>query len=298
MFKQVTTIVLISTAGLLTALANGCSSSSSPNTSNDAGGGGNSGDSGAVTQPSGDSGGGTEKDSGGGTVGDGGVVTPEDSGGGGGGDSATTPPCFTAPTTYTAGTASPTPVVSANQCAPADITGDGGFVSSCGANGTNAACNAWLGTNVAAFSAADAAVSTTCGACMFPADSTGNFTNAGPIFNVTLPGNVDSFGPNVGACVQLLDTTNGAACALALDNTNTCDTIACGQVQTCTATQGQACQTDVNAAGGACATPAATQSACQSDAADGGAYTTCTASQDYDTILTYVIDQMCGAGAP
>jgi len=103
-------------------------------------------------------------------------------------------------------------VQTANQCAAADITA---YVTACGATQTTTSCNTWLAANVAVFSSADAAVSTTCGACIYPTDSSGNFTNAGPIYNTTLPGMYVASTANTGGCVQLMDPDGGAPCALA-----------------------------------------------------------------------------------
>ena len=146
----------------------------------------------------------------------------------------------------------------------------------------------------------DGGASTTCGACIYPTDTSGNFTNVGPIYNTLLPGMYVSSAPNTGGCIQLMEPTTGPACAVALDNTTSCYSIACGQDQTCTQTNYDTCATDVTSAGGACATAAASQSACQAFATDGGAYDSCAAADD--TGLTYIINLFCGdtndAGTP
>jgi len=116
--------------------------------------------------------------------------------------------------------------------------------------------------------------------------------------------------------MQLVDSTNGAACALAFDNATSCDTIACsilsgsgnGATQ-CSATVYQNCTTFAEETGEPCnAANTAFQSstACAADFADGGAYRTCTpgeaagadAGANGETDFTYIVNLFCGTGTP
>jgi hypothetical protein len=131
----------------------------------------------------------------------------------------------------------------------------------------------------------------------------GNITNAGATFSVIVGSGSSQtlvFGPNYGACIQLKDTTNGAACALALDNTNACEQDACdfdGTSQ-CSASDFQTCATFVTGTGGPCHAAAVSESACATDEADGGAAQICSpgGGNDQATDFTYIINLICGAG--
>lgn len=289
MFKTFVSVSTIGSLGLLTALATGygCSSSTGNGASNDAGSG-NEADTGAHTGPSGSSsgsasgsssgsasgsssGGGGDMDGGGTQTGDGAVAAPA---------------CYAAPA-YTALTAAPGPVKGAQGLCTADEIST--FITACGDGQTQTSCNDWQNTNILA----DAGP-TTCGACIFPSDSSGNPTNVGPTYTVVVSSTVATFGINYGACISLLDPTNGPACAVALDNSTDCEQESCA---TCTTTAtADSCFTYTD--NGACATPVnSVQTACASDQTQGG---TCqpgggkTANPDW----TYILNQICGSGAP
>jgi hypothetical protein len=105
------------------------------------------------------------------------------------------------------------------------------------------------------------------------------------------------FGPNYGACLQLTDATNGAACAKAYDAVSDCNGVQCDSCSD--ATTYQTCVQTVNA--GICQQYAsAAQTACASDFADGGAASTCSpgsATQKQDPDFTYIITLICGGGS-
>lgn len=172
--------------------------------------------------------------------------------------------------------------VMANVCSSTDISN---FVAACGDNGTDTTCGDWQTANLS-----DGG--TSCGNCIFGGvDGSGNALNNGAVYSD--PDNF--FGPNYAGCVQLVDTTNGAACAPALDNYQGCLGVACDM---CDQQSAQDCQTAVQT--GACGTYGnAVQSACPTDFNDGGAYNTCTpgGGQTQDPDWTYIINLVCGTGA-
>jgi hypothetical protein len=274
MFKQQTTIAIALISAASTMAAYGCSSSTSGNTppAADSGAPGAE-DSGAVTQPTGDSG----------------APGSSDSGAGNTDSAAPAPACFAPPTGYTALTAAITPTQALNACTSADISA---FITACISATSPTPCDDWQTANIAGV--ADGSAGTACGNCIFPADSMGDVTNAGPTY--ILPSS-NKFAANYAGCVQVLDSTNGAACGLAYDNWTDCDDYACGA---CADSDFGGCQSYVDGTGQACATAYMSTQACTSDAADGGAFNTCqtgVAATDFTTI----INLFCGtgdAGAP
>jgi hypothetical protein len=282
MFKQTTiAIALISAASTLAAY--GCSSSTSGNTppANDSGAPGAE-DTGVSTQPTGDGSVSQGNDSG--------EVAPSDGGNVGTDSAPPAPACFAAPTGYTALTAAITPTPVKNACSSTDISA---FITACISGTSASACDDWQTANIAGL--ADGSAGTACGNCIFPADSMGDVTNAGPTYILPSSG---SFTANYAGCVQLIDSTNGAACGLAYDNWTDCDDYACG---TCSSqsTYG-ACQTYADGTGQGCAAAFTSTQACTSDAADGGAFNTCQTGVPA-TDFTTIINLFCGtgdAGAP
>jgi len=250
---------------ILTVFA-GCSSSSTHASGNDAGGGS---DTGTHVDASGSSSGGSS--SGGNDSGGGGDSSGDDSGG--------TCPDNTPYTSETYATA----VAHQGKCEASDIAA---FVAVCGDNyGTGAGCTAWWIANVAG----DAGTGTACGNCIA---APGN--NGGSWSDPTSVQGSEAF-PNYGACIQLLDPTNGPACAAALDNISACEGLQCddcpdGDTYT-------ACQATVDAA--ICSTYNTTwESACTTDDADGGVGSTCSpgsASMAYDPDFTFIINLVCGS---
>jgi hypothetical protein len=277
MIKQMTTaIVLISATSILTGL--GCSSSTTGSTTpgSDSGLPANE-DSGATTGPVAD----------GSTPGaDSGSETPTDSGTASGEDSAPpAPACYVAPTGYTALTSSPTPSKKLGSCTSTDISA---FITACISSTTPTPCNDWQNANLAG--AVDGGAGTACGNCIFPADSMGDPTNAGPTY--ILPSS-NTFGVNYAACIQVLDPTNGPACALAIDNWDDCTDYACGS---CTSPSTYTtCQSYVDGAGMGCNTPYTSTSVCSTDDADGGPINTCQTGVT-TTDFTNIINLFCGSG--
>jgi hypothetical protein len=181
-------------------------------------------------------------------------------------------------------------------CTATDISA---FEKACGDNATAAGCNAWQTANVAG---ADGGGGTACGNCILPSNtlSTGGasyvtFDSAGGGY----------FGPNYPGCIQLLDPTNGSACAGDYYNLFSCLSLQCNL---CTGTAGDmtsqdpaACQTADVAAGGICASYLSPyQTKCMADNADGGVANKCSpgngVTQDPDWNL--IIGLICGGGTP
>ena len=253
----------IASAAIIATAAYGCSGSTTTNGGNgtDGGGGGGGGD--GSTTPVTDAGGGgspdssTTKDSGTGPKGDGGLACPP--------STATFTP-----------RGSGTPVPNQQVCGTQQIAD---FVTACGDQGTQAACNTWMAANMAG----DAGAGTACGNCiMAPKNNGGVFTDVTGGY----------FAPNYGACLELLDKTNGAACATAYNNVTDCEGIAC---DSCTKGVG-AC---VNAADqGSCASYlSAANTACAADNADGGTFATCAPDpQGQNGDYTFIISLICGGG--
>jgi hypothetical protein len=170
------------------------------------------------------------------------------------------------------------PKVQANACASADIQA---FISACLDSSDQSACDTWANSNVAS----DAGAGTACGNCIFSADGNGAVwfdPNAG----VPLP--------NYGACIALTDPTNGAACAGAVNDAQSCQDVACGSCMDQTSYDG--CATAANS--GECASyGSALQTSCKSDQS---AFSTCFPSQtsmNQDDDWTLIINMVCGAGS-
>jgi hypothetical protein len=226
------------------------------------------------------------------------------SGTGGTGGSTTTSsgggPCNVGTSGYSPLSAAPTPNPMTSSCTSADISG---FISACIAStATNATCNTWQTNNLAGGMDGGGA-GTACGNCIFPSDSQGNATNTGATYTITIGTGANAssfFGPNYGGCVQLLDSTNGAACALAMDNLNNCESQACtfDGLDQCSQSDYDTCVTYVTGTGQGCNTAYNAQSACTADDADGGAAQTCSPSggTNQTTDFTYIINQFCGTG--
>jgi hypothetical protein len=185
------------------------------------------------------------------------------------------PACTPSTATFTPRTAG-TPAPGQGVCAASDISA---FVTACGDNGSLSTCNAWIAANAKT----DAGAGTACGTCILAPN------NAGGAF-VDPQGYVN---PNYGACVELLDKTNGAACAAAFDNQTDCEAVACDQC-----TQGyNGCVHAAN--NGSCSSyVSAANTACAADNADGGALNTCAPDPNgQDGDYTFIISLICGGGA-
>ncbi len=256
-------LVLTAFSFLLTGAAafGGCSSSSGNSSSSSGTDGGSS--SGVVHKDSG--GGGSSSSSGGSSSG----TTSS------GGDTGATCPDNTAFTPQPYATATGHKGV----CTAADISA---FTAACGDNGSNAACQAYQTSNTG-----DAG--TACGNCIFDP------TNAG----ATWVDQMGYFGPNYGACIQLLDPTNGAACATALDNLNDCLGFECDDCAD--STTFQTCSQTVGGAGGVCNSYVAPdQTKCATDLGDGGVGNQCSpgaASGKQDPDWQFIINLICGGGS-
>ena len=260
--KQITVLSFGTLSALLLVPFAGCSSSS--NSPADGGG------------PSGI----MRVDSGGNTATGGG----EGGGGGGGGDAG--PACLMPVTNFQTSTyVSATPHL--GSCSPSDVST---FLAAC-VDGTDAsACNDWLNANIPR---GDAGAGTTCGACLFAPQDNGAAWVDPNIFAET---QMLLFNPNYAACVQLLDATNGAACGAAINNSTSCENVACNSCVSdtdfndcVTAVDGAACLSYANTA----------QSACASDVAAGGAFVTCSPGQvsnNIDDDWNLIIGMLCGSG--
>jgi hypothetical protein len=281
---------LIRTVGVLSAvvlagsltLGAGCSSSTS--------GGGGTADSGPGTKDTGsvatDTGAGT-KDTG---------TTPADTSAGDDttgsqdqGDAALvecTAPASTA--SYTPATYVPA-VAHQGVCSATQISA---FVTACGYSmgATQMTCNAWQAAN-----AGDAG--NACGGCIAnPSNNGGLWLD--PYYKAM--NNIFYGQPNYGACIQLLDPTNGTACAKALDADQACNGVAC-DAACMTATDPNGFQTCVMAATGCNSYATTEMTACATDiSADGGGVgnTSCqpsAASGDQDDDLNFIIGLICGS---
>jgi hypothetical protein len=174
-------------------------------------------------------------------------------------------------------------------CSPSDISA---FITACGDNGGDPMCSTWLSANVAG----EGGAGTACGNCIAaPAK------NNGAVFVDVLRGangglNYDALMPNYAACIQLLDPTNGPACAAAMDTYSMCDNLACDPCYNMSQFEGMACDSTTPSG---CVSYSNTQTtACMTDMADGGAQDTCSPGQasgasdpDYQFILTLI----CGS---
>jgi hypothetical protein len=161
-------------------------------------------------------------------------------------------------------------------CSPTDV---GAFVTACGSNGSQTACDNWQNANLAS----DAGPGTACGNCVIaPMNNGGTWSDVNGYFL-----------PNYAGCIQLTDPTNGTMCATALNNRQGCEGLAC---DSCTSYQ--TCVTSVDSTGCSQYT-SAFRSACMSDLADGGAVATCApgaASNNPDLDLSYIVTLICGGG--
>jgi len=167
------------------------------------------------------------------------------------------------------------------------------FLSACvtaSSSTVNALCGAWQTTNIPS----DAGAGTACGNCIVAPDNNGGLW-IDPLGN---------FWPNYGACIQLTDSVHGPACAAAYNNASGCEDVgcevscngsgACGQNAGC-----NACEE--SAAENGCKTYAATeQTACATEAADGGAFDTCSPGSAINSQVpdfSYIITLICGGSA-
>jgi hypothetical protein len=215
-----------------------------------------------------------------------------------GGGSSSGGPCYQGTSGYTALTAAPTPAQHANACASTDISA---FIAACITASTG--CDAWFTNNVMGDAADGGGAGTACGNCIFPVDSSGNPLNTGGTFSTVVGTGANAtllFGPNYSGCIQLKDTTHGAACALAMDNLNNCEEVACafdGTTQ-CSDANFTTCANFVTGTGQGCNAAASSTSACATDDADGGAAQICSPSggSSQSTDFTYVINLFCGTG--
>jgi hypothetical protein len=268
--------LLLSASLLALAASTACSSSSSTGTT-----------------PGQDSGTTTENDS---SIGSEDSGTPTGDSGSAGQDTGTTPtgdgsmPLSCAPADDAGTYASVTYVASTkgtNQCASGDITA---FVTACGSNATNTSCQDWFTANVAGQMADGGGAGNTCGNCI------ANPNGAGALW-------FDPFGYfnwNYAGCIQLTDTTNGTACAGALNNIDGCQAQYCDQ---CDTNSYEACSNATIAASGQCASYNSTfNTACANDLGIGDGGTAAAAcfpsmgSNDSDPDITYIATLICGSG--
>jgi hypothetical protein len=163
-------------------------------------------------------------------------------------------------------------------CTYSDISA---FMTACVTGLDQAACDDWVNGNLAS----DAGPGTACGNCILPQ------TNDGPIWFD--PNGYPS--PNYAACIQTTDTANGMACATALNNSASCEGIACDACMT--QSDSDCCIKTVDSAG--CATfTSALKSACMADFASGGALETCSpggATNSLAEDYSYIISVICGS---
>jgi hypothetical protein len=186
--------------------------------------------------------------------------------------------CETSTASYTPAPYSP---ATAHQgvCTSVDIAA---FVTACGDGSTQATCKAWAGSNVATKD--DASAGNPCGNCIISQDNNG-------VFWFDPDGDTET---DLAACVQLTDTTNGIACATAIDALLGCDAVGCDSC-TSSATEQNDCVMAVQK--GSCSTYASgLTSACPTLFDPGGAYATCTPglSSGMNQTLTYIANLLCG----
>ncbi|HEY1696627.1 MAG TPA: hypothetical protein VGG39_30910 [Polyangiaceae bacterium] len=186
-----------------------------------------------------------------------------------------------APATY------PAVVPHQGVCTAGDIAG---FLVACGDSAVPSDCKAWQLANVGA---GDAGGGTACGNCILAAG------NAGAAFVDQAGASGEQyFGPNYGACIQILDKTNGAACAPAYDAVTDCNGEQCDDCSG--ATTFDACASGVDALAGICTTYAqSATSACAPDFADGGIAYECSPGAATDTLdpdWQLIIGLVCGSG--
>lgn len=157
------------------------------------------------------------------------------------------------------------------------------FLAACGDHGNSHDCQAWIGLNTGA-----AGFGTPCGDCILAFDDTGASFHTQNEF----------FGPNYGACIQLLDPEN-PACAQSYDSMIDCDGLECDDCLL--PVPYRTCASEANAPdAGICGPYAAgMRAACATDLADGGVLARCkpadgTDARDPDWKV--VIDLVCGSG--
>ena len=241
----------------------GCSSTTNNVAASDGGGS----DTGVSHKDSGSSSGGDDSSSG------------DDSSGG---DGSVTSACFAAkPFTSTAYVP-----VTPNQavCATADIAA---FVKACGDGATQTTCGNWQAVNSAGGQADGGGAGTACGNCILSQNGQ----------------NSAYFGPNYPGCIQILDATNGAACAAAQANVDLCFGLECNL---CTGTFGDGTAQDpqicdvaaAGAAGDLCYSAYTSfQTKCATDDADGGIASQCSpgsATGKADPDWYFIIGLVCG----
>jgi hypothetical protein len=186
-----------------------------------------------------------------------------------------------APGTY------PTVVAHQGVCSGGDVAA---FLKACGDGSAGADCTAWQVANVGG---GDGGGGTACGNCIL------GDGNAGAAFvDQAGASGAQYFAPNYGACIQILDKTNGAACAPAFDAVTDCNGEQCDDCSD--ATTFNACANGVDALGGICTTYAqSATTACAPDFADGGIAYECSpgaATSTIDPDWQLVIGLVCGSG--
>ncbi|HEY1692439.1 MAG TPA: hypothetical protein VGG39_09770 [Polyangiaceae bacterium] len=179
------------------------------------------------------------------------------------------------------------PAAQAHQgvCHPADVAA---FLAACGDEGSTAACSTWEDDNLAGV---DGDGGTPCGNCILDVDGTGASFVSQPN-----PEGFQIFGPNYGACIALLDPTNGPTCAPAYDADDDCESIECADCAD--ASSFATCSSTVDGTGGVCSKEnAAASAACATDFADGGAAAECSpgaASGTSNPDWQLIIGLICG----
>ncbi len=270
---------MVGAASVLTLAAiTGCSSSSS-NNNNDSGTG-----NGADSSTGSDSGGGSDTG-----------TTPTDDGGTGGDtgttpvvDSGTPPPDDSGPPVE-AGPPTCPAAFNAGMLQPfVPVTQMIGACSSTQLGSYATACNGTNQTNCTNF--LTAAANATCVTCLFgaPADA-GAVTSTGAFIFGTAADTSDFY--NTPGCIALSEPDAGTGCEEAYFNRDQCLLVVCGQCSTNASFS--SCETTALAAGGPCATYAATENtACAAELADGGA------KSNYCGTGAAILNKICGTGMP
>jgi hypothetical protein len=176
-------------------------------------------------------------------------------------------------------------------CSEADVSA---FVAACGDLGTQSSCAAWQQLNTAG---PDGGGGTACGNCILDRANTG-----ASFVSQAIPGQWRFFGPNYGACIQILDPVSGGACAPDYDALEDCDDVQCSG---CAYWAYSACAADANHVGtpytGACAKQGLdVESACAPDFVDGGVANACMPGMglNADPDWRFIIPLICGSEAP
>jgi hypothetical protein len=195
-------------------------------------------------------------------------------------------------------------IVPSQACSAAQVQA---FEAACvNSTATDTTCNTWQTDNIPD---GDAGAGTPCGSCIFAPYNPPTAIPQGAAY-VTCDASIVTspmtatclFSPNVLGCVQIIDPTNGPACAAADDaltqcegwECNVCSDVASGgplDTACVTAADASNCSTFLTAA----------QTACAADFGDGGAGTPFTECQpgggsSAAEEFTFIIDQMCGGG--